>query len=145
MRRSGPAWTLKVLFGMLLRQTTGLDQSLPLLVGLDCAAPDYSTPCRRQKIPNVSLPYRGGIGPLNLLVDSTGVKTVGEGEWNALKHGRPKYRIWRKIHTGIDEETSEVRAVEVTNSNVGDAPMLPGLFDQIPPEQKIGSVTADGA
>ena len=69
----------------------------------------------------------------------------GEGEWNARKHGGSKRRIWRKIHIGIDEETLEVRAVEVTTSNIGDAQMLPELLDQIPPDQGIGSVTADGA
>jgi len=137
--------TMKVLFGMPLRQTTGFVQSLLMLVGLDWAVPDFSTLCRRQRTLNVNLPYRGGTGPLNLLIDSTGIKAEGEGEWNARKHGGPKRRIWRKIHLGIDEETLEVRAVEVTTSNVGDAPMLPELLDQIPPDQDIGSVTADGA
>lgn len=137
--------TLKVLFGMPLRQTTGFVQSLLRLVGLEWAVPDYSTLCRRQKTLNVSLPYRGGKGPLNLLIDSTGIKSEGEGEWNARKHGGPKRRIWRKIHIGIDEKTLEVRAVEVTISNVGDAPMLPELLNQIAPDQAIGSVTADGA
>ena len=137
--------TLKVLFGLPLRQTTGFVESLLQLGGLDWAVPDFSTLCRRQGTLNVSLPYRGGTGPLNLLIDSTGIKSEGEGEWNARKHGGPKRRIWRKIHIGIDEETLEVRAVEVTTSNVGDAPMLPELLDQIPPEQDIDSVTADGA
>ncbi|MEW9922511.1 IS5 family transposase [Marimonas sp. MJW-29] len=137
--------TLKVLFGMPLRQTTGFVKSLLRLIGLDWSVPDFSTLCRRQKTLNVSLPYRGGTGPLNLLIDSTGIKAEGEGEWNARKHGGPKRRIWRKIHIGIDEETLEVRAVEVTSSNVGDAPMLPELLYQIPADQTIGSVTADGA
>ena len=117
--------TLKVLFGLPLRQTTGFAQSLLGLVGLDWAVPDFSTLCRRQKTLNVSLPYRGGTGPLNLLIDSTGIKVEGEGEWNARKHGGPKRRIWRKIHITIDEETLEIRAVEVTRSSIGDAPMLP--------------------
>lgn len=137
--------TLKVLFGMPLRQTTGFVESLLRLAGLDWAVPDYSTLCRRQKTLHVSLPYRGSTGPLNLLIDSTGIKSEGEGEWNARKHGGSKRRIWRKIHIGIDEQTLEVRAVEVTTSNVGDAPMLPELLTQIPPDQDIGSVTADGA
>ncbi|TDK53375.1 IS5 family transposase [Antarcticimicrobium luteum] len=137
--------TLKVLFGMPLRQTTGFVQSLLRLIGLDWSVPDFSTLCRRQKTLNVSLPYRGGTGALNLLIDSTGIKAEGEGEWNARKHGGPKRRIWRKIHIGIDEETLEVRAIEVTTSNVGDAPMLPELLNQIPADQTIGSVTADGA
>ena len=137
--------TLKVLFGMPLRQTTGFVESLLHLVGLDWAVPNFSTLSRRQKTLNVSLPYRGGNGSLNLLIDSTGIKSEGEGEWNARKHGGPKRRIWRKIHIGIDEETLEVRAVEVTTSTVGDAPLLPELLDQIPEDQTIGSVTADGA
>ena len=78
-------------------------------------------------------------------VDSTGIKAEGEGEWNARKHGGPKRRIWRKIHIGIDEQTLDLRAVEVTGNNIGDAPMLPELLDQIPPDQDLGSVTADGA
>jgi len=137
--------TLKVLFGMPLRQTTGFVQSLLRLVGLDWSVPDFSTLCRRQKALNVALSYRGGTGPLNLLIDSTGIKAEGEGEWNARKHGGSKRRLWRKIHIGIDEETLEVRAVEVTTSNVGDAPMLPELLNQIQPDHVIGSVTADGA
>ena len=91
------------------------------------------------------LPYRGSTGPLNLLVDSTGIKAEGEGEWNARKHGGPKRRVWRKIHIGIDEETLEVRAVQVTACNIGDAPMPPELLNQIPSDQDIDSVTADGA
>ena len=69
----------------------------------------------------------------------------GEGEWNARKHGGSKKRLWRKLHLGMDEETLEVRAGGVTTSNVGDAPMLPDLLEQIPPDQEIATVTADGA
>jgi len=137
--------TMKVLFGLPLRQTTGFVQSLLKLVGLDWVVPDFSTLCRRQRTLNVAIPYRGGAGPLNLLIDSTGIKAEGEGEWNARKHGGSKRRLWRKIHIGIDEETLEVRAVEVTGSNIGDAPILPELLDQIAADEQIGSVTADGA
>ncbi len=137
--------TLKVLFGMPLRQATGFVESLLKLVGLDWEVPDYSTLCRRQKTLSVAIPYQGSKGALNLLIDSTGIKAEGEGEWNARKHGGAKRRLWRKIHIGINEETLEIRAVEVTSSNIGDPPMLPNLLDQIAPDQKIGSVTADGA
>ena len=136
--------TMKVLFGMPLRQTTGFVQSLLKLVGLDRTVPDFSTLCRRQRTLNVNIPYRGSKDPLNLLIDSTGIKAEGEGEWNARKHGGAKRRIWRKIHIGIDEKTLEVRAVEITGNNIADAPMLPELLDQIPPDQETGSVTADG-
>ena len=137
--------TMKVLFGMALRQTTGFVESLLQLIGLDWDVPDFSTLSRRQKTLAVNIPFRGSQGPLHLLIDSTGIKVEGEGEWNARKHGGQKRRVWRKIHIGIDEQTLEVRAVEVTSSDVGDAPMLPELLDQIPPDQEIASVTADGA
>ena len=137
--------TMKVLFGMALRQTTGFVESLLRLIGLDWAVPDFSTLSRRQKTLKVNIPYRGSDGPLHLLVDSTGIKVEGEGEWNARKHGGTNRRVWRKIHIGIDEKSLEIRAAEFTTSDIGDAPMLPELLDQIPPEQEIASVTADGA
>jgi hypothetical protein len=151
--------TMKVLFGLPLRQTTGFVESLLALIGLDWSVPDFSTLCRRQKTLPVAIPYRGSQGrgryicssPLIAAssdcraVDSTGIKAEGEGEWNARKHGGPKRRLWRKIHIAIDEQTLEIRAVEVTSSSVGDAPMLPDLLNQIPPDPEIGSVTGDGA
>lgn len=62
-----------------------------------------------------------------------------EGEWHARKHGGPKRRVWRKIHLGIDEETLEVRAVEITGSHIGDAPVLPDLLSQIPVMKRSGA------
>lgn len=137
--------TLKALFGLPLRQTTGLVASLLELAGLDWAVPDFSTLSRRQKGLNVAIPYRPSTGALHLLIDSTGIKAEGEGEWFAKKHGPSKPRQWRKVHLGIDADTLEIRAIEVTGSRVGDAPMLPGLLDQIPDGQPIGKVSADGA
>ncbi len=137
--------TMKVLFGLALRQTTGFVESLLRPMGLDWAVPDFSTLSRRQKALKVNIPYRGSDGSLHLLVDSTGIKVEGEGEWNARKHGGTKRRVWRKIHIGIYEKPLEIRAAEFTISEIGDAPMLPELLDQIPPDQEIASVTADGA
>ena len=135
--------TLKVLFGLPLQQTTGFVESLLKLVGLDWSVPDFSTLCRRQKTLSVAIPYKGPAGPLHLLIDSTGIKAEGEGEWNARKHGGPKRRLWRKIHIGIDEETMEIRAIEVTSRGIGYAPMLPDLLNQIPTDQDLGSVTQE--
>ncbi len=137
--------SMKVLFGMALRQTTGFVESLLRLAGLDWTAPDFSTLSRRQKTLAVNIPYRGSEGLSHLLVDSTGIKVEGEGEWHVRKHGGSKRRVWRKIHLGIDEQTLEVRAVGATGSHIGDALVLPDLLGQIPEDQKIGSVTADGA
>lgn len=137
--------TIKVLLGLPLRQTTGFVASLLELSGLGWAVPDFSTLSRRQKTLDVTIPYRGSKGALHLLVDSTGIKVEGEGEWHTRKHGGSKRRVWRKIHLGIDEETLEIRAVEVTSGNVGDAPTLPDLLAQIPANEDIAAVTADGA
>ncbi|PVE45189.1 IS5 family transposase [Pararhodobacter aggregans] len=137
--------TLKVLLGLPLRQTTGFVASLLELSGLGWSVPDFSTLSRRQKTLDVTIPFRGSKGALHLLIDSTGIKVEGEGEWHTRKHGGSKRRVWRKIHLGIDEQTLEIRAVEVTSSNVGDAPMLPELLAQIPADEEIATVTADGA
>jgi len=136
--------TIKILFGLPLRQTAGFVASLLRLAGLDWSVPDYSTLCRRQRTLAVRLPYRGSTGRLHLLVDSTGIKVRGEGEWQARKHGGSRRRVWRKVHLGIDETTMEVRAVEsslalatgpkepVDGSHVGDASVLPDLIGQDP-------------
>lgn len=137
--------TVKVLFGLLLRQATSFVASLLKPAGLDWPVPDYSTLCRRQKTLVVQLPCRGSGDPLHLLVDSTGIKVRGEGEWHARKHGGARWRVWRKVHLAVDEATLEMRVVEITGSGVGDAPMLPGLLSQIPEGEPIASLTADGA
>ena len=138
---------MKVLFGMALRQTTGFVESLLRLIGLDWAVPTFGTQSRRQKALNGNIPYRGSDGPLHLLVDSTGIKVEGEGAWTEEgqqtirgivcptkgKHGGTKRRVWRKIHIGIDKKSLKTRAAEFTTSNLGDAPMLPELLDQISP------------
>lgn len=121
--------TQKVMFGMPLRQTTGFVESLLQLVESGWGVPDFGTLCRCQKTLNVNLPYRGGTDPLSLLIDSTGIKAGGEGEWNARRHGGPKRRILRKILIGIDEETLEVRAVEVATSDL--PPIGPSLITRV--------------
>ena len=150
--------TIKVLFKLPLRQTTGMVASLLKLADLDWAVPDYTTLCRRQKTLAVQIPYRRADGPLNLLVDSTGIKFLGDGalswfackplpgnKWQARKHGVQGRRQWRKVHLAMDTATSDIRAVEFTPSSEGDSPVLPELLDQIPDSEEIGTVTADGA
>jgi hypothetical protein len=116
--------------------------------------PDYSTLCRRQSTLLVAIPYRGSPGPLYLLIASHGFLAN-----HCRAVGGSKRRLWRKINIhcptgassrccregGGDEETLEIRAIEVTSSSIGDAPMLPGLLSQIAPVQESGNVTADGA
>ena len=136
---------VKGLFGLPLRQATGTVASLLKMAKLDWPVPDFSTLSRRQKDLEVVIPYRPSSAGLNLLVDSTGVKMLGEGEWKTKKHGTDYRRQWRKVHLGIDAETLEIRAIEVTSNAVGDAPMLESLLEQIPPTEPVVSVTTDGA
>lgn len=134
-----------LLFKLPLRQTTGMVASLLKLADLDWAVPDYTTLCRRQKTLAVQIPYRRADGPLNLLVDSTGIKSLGDGEWQARKHGVQGRRQWRKVHLAMDAATSDIRAVEFTPSSDGDSPILPELLNHIPEGEEIGTLTADGA
>lgn len=92
--------TLKALFGLALRQTSGMVASLLELAKLDWPVPDHSTLCRRQKDLAVTIPYRPSRGVLHLLIDSTGIKAMGEGEWSTCKHGASRPRQWRKVHLG---------------------------------------------
>ena len=136
---------VKVLFGLPLRQTTGMVSSILQMAGLDWPVPDFSTLSRRQKTITVEVSSRRSAGPLNLLVDSTGVKFLGDGEWLARKHGTHRRRQYRKVHLAMDMGSGDVLAVEFTSSREGDSPVLPDLLDQIPPDQEIGTVTGDGA
>ena len=137
--------SIKVLFRLPLRQTAGMVVGLLQQAGLDWPVPDASTLCRRQKTLAVQIPYRRAGGPLNLLVDSTGIKFLGDGEWQARKHGVQGRRQWRKVHLAMDPATSDIRAVEFTPSRDGDSPVLPELLDQVSQDEPIGTVTADGA
>lgn len=137
--------SIKCLFGLALRQSLGLVESLLRLAGLNWPVPNFSTVSRRQQDLAVQLPYRPSQTALDLLVDSTGIKFLGEGEWKRKKHGAEYRRQWRKVHLAIDASSLEVRAIEVTDNSVGDAPMLPELLSQIPDEEAINSVGGDGA
>lgn len=137
--------TLKNLFGLVLRQTTGLVQSVLQLSGLAWPAPDFSTLCRRQLGLTVEVPYIRSQGGLHLLVDSTGIKFLGEGEWKCKKHGAERRRQWRKLHIDIDAQTLQIRAIFVTSNNVSDAAVLPSLLQQLPADEALESLTGDGA
>ncbi len=138
--------TLKVLFNLPLRQMVGLVDSLIQMAGIDWQAPNYSTLCHQQAQIAVQIPYRAsGQQPLILWIDSTGTKFRADGEWQTRKHGSLPRRLWRKVHIALEAGTGDVRAVEVTSSRQGDSPLLPDLLRQIPSEETIGTITADGA
>jgi len=130
-------------FGLALRQTEGLIGSIIELLGLDLAVPDHSTLSRRAKTLEAPLRRRLGTGPLHLLVDSTGLKLGGAGEWLVEKHGMSRRRSWRKLHIGIDAGSGEIVAVEVTRKEIDDAARTGALLDQL--ADPLASFTADGA
>ena len=136
---------IKSLFRLTLRMVTGFVQSLIKLCGLDWTAPDFTTLCRRQKYIDIRISYQKSRDGLQLLVDSTGLKFLGEDEWKRKKH-QPEYRRqWRKLHIGIDAKTLQIRAVQLTTNNVSDSQVLGDLLDQIPLDEQIDSVYTDGA
>ena len=99
------ALTLRVVFSLPLRQTEGFLDSLLRLMGLNLKAPDHTTLSRRNQIVAVPPLTRSYDGPIDLIVDSTGLKILGCGEWNAHKHkASKKRRDWRKLHIGVDAE-----------------------------------------
>ena len=135
--------TLRVVFSLPLRQTEGFLDSLLRLMGLNLKAPDHTTLSRRNQIVAVPPLTRSYDGPIDLIVDSTGLKILGCGEWNAHKHkASKKRRDWRKLHIGVDAEGFIV-AAELTASSRDDASTLPALLDTI--EVPIRRFTADGA
>jgi hypothetical protein len=137
------ALTMRAIFRLALRQTEGLIGSVIALLGLALTVPDHSTMCRRSK--RLALPSlrRSETGPLHLLVDSTGLKLGGAGEWLVEKHGTSRRRSWRKLHIGVDAESGEIIAIELTGKDVDDAARTGALIGQI--TDPIASFTADGA
>ena len=134
---------LRLVFHQPLRQTEGLLRSIADVLGVDIRVPDHTTLSRRGGGLTVLLKRVGRDEPLHLLVDSTGLKIYGEGEWLDQKHGIRARRRWRKLHLGVDADTHEIAAVELTPDDVGDVSEMPELLDQI--DGEVASLTADGA
>lgn len=137
--------TFKNFLGLALRQTTGLVESVLQLCGLAWPVPDSSTLCRRQRDLSVQIPYSPSKAGLHLLVDSTGIKLLGEGEWKCKKHGAEYRRQWRELHIGIDADNLQIRVICVTSNNVSDASVLPDLLAQLSPDEALKSLTGNGA
>ena len=137
------ALTLKAIFHLGFRQSQGLLASILTLLDVDREAPDYTTLCRRQKTLLVDLRATSVDQPRHVVIDSTGLKIYGEGEWKVRQHGWSKRRTWRKLHLGLDETTGEVLACVLTDNATDDAATVSELLDQV--DDKIAAVGADGA
>jgi hypothetical protein len=144
------ALTLKAVFRLALRQTEGLIGSIIHLLGLDLPVPDHTTLSRRAATLEVPRPRscsssEAGTGaePMHLLVDSTGLKLCGPGEWLIEKHGTRTRQSWRKLHLGRDVDTGQIVAATLTTPDVDDGPQVGPLLDQV--DGQIASFTGDGA
>ena len=137
------ALTLKAVFRLALRQTEGLIGSIIGLLGLELRVPDHSTLSRRAKTLEVPRPQPRRDGePLHLLVDSTGLRLCGAGEWLQEKHGTKTRRSWRKLHIGVDVGSGQIVAASLTAKEVDDGAEVGPLLDQVTGE--VASLIGDG-
>jgi hypothetical protein len=135
---------LRLAFHLALRQTEGLMASIFGLLGVPLSTPDHSTLSRRAR--EMGSIYKGCVLPdglIHLLIDSTGLKVFGAGEWLQEKHGAKARRSWKKLHLPVDADTGMIMASTLTGNDVGDPSQVAPRLDQI--EATIASVTADGA
>jgi IS5 family transposase len=137
------ALMLRLTFHLPLRQTEGFMKSIFALLGVTVSAADHSTLSRRATtLASVSL-GRMPEGPLHVLIDSTGLKVYGAGEWRQEKHGARARRSWRKLHLAVDADSGMIVAQTLTEKEIGDPSQVGPLLDQI--HGGIEQVTADGA
>ena len=139
--------TLRLIFHQPLRQTEGFVSSILGFMGLDLPVPDHSTLSRRGRGLSCVRRLRSSKDSLDLVVDSTGLKILGPGEWRQerlaeRKDGKPR-RSWKKLHLGIDADNGDIVASDLTDKDVGDVTVLPDLLDQV--EGRIHRFLGDGA
>ena len=141
------ALTLRAVFRLAYRQAEGLIGSVIGLLGLSLRVPDHTTFSRRAATLEVPRSGNAGAGaggePMHLLVDSTGLKLCGKGEWLLEKHGTATRRSWRMLHLGVDAGTGRIVASTLTPKEVDDASQADPLLDQV--AGSVASFTADGA
>ena len=136
--------TLKALYRLPYRGTEGMMRSLFRLMGRTDNVPDYTTLNRRSAALTVALDLAKREHPVHLVVDTTGLKVYGEGEWKVRQHGWSKRRTWRKLHLAVDERTQEIIVSDLTENSVGDQEYLPALLEAMPNDMKLRQVSADG-
>ena len=134
--------TVKEVFHLTNRGVEGFMRSIFQLLKINLPVPDHSTLSKRGKDLKVSLPKKNSQS-LNIVMDSTGLKIYGEGEWKVRMHGASKRRTWRKLHIGANPDDGEIQAVLLTENGVSDDQAVEGLLEQI--EQTILDFAADGA
>ncbi len=134
--------TLRAVFKLPYRQTEGFGRSVMTMLDVDVTVPDYTTLCKRSADLAVDLSTSRSQEAKHIVVDSTGLKVYGEGEWKVRKHGHSKRRTWCKLHLSVDAATHEVQAVELTEAGVDDAEAGRQLLHDTP--GPIEQVSGDG-
>ena len=122
---------LRELFQLPYRQTEGLGRSLVQLMEISLDIPDYTSLAKRAVKLGISLDVSRHSGPIDVVVDSTGLKVFGEGEWKMRKHGKSKRRTWRKLHLAVNPVTQEIEAETLTENSCDDAGQVDDLLDQV--------------
>jgi len=134
--------TIRELFQLPYRQTEGFGRSLAGLLQVDVAIPDFSSLAKRAAKLGVSLDIAQQRGPIDIVVDSTGLKVFGEGEWKTRAHGKSKRRTWRKVHLSVNPDTGKIEAEVLTENSGHDADQAEALLGQI--DQPITAFYGDG-
>jgi hypothetical protein len=138
------ALTLRTRFQLPLRSAQGFLEGLTQLMKLELKIPHYTQLSRRAGDLLIEIRRQPREGKLDLVIDSTGFKIYGEGEWKMRTHGKQKRRTWRKFHVAVDPDTHEVVAMELTEANVHDSEAMPDLMKGLE-NQNLGNVYGDGA
>jgi Transposase DDE domain len=135
--------SLREVFRLPYRQTEGLARSLVHLMEIDLEIPDYTSLAKRAASLRISLDVSRHTGPIDVVVDSTGLKVFGEGEWKMRAHGKSKRRTWRKLHLTINPDTQEIEAEVLTENSGHDADQVDAQLDQV--DGRIRRFYGDGA
>jgi hypothetical protein len=137
---------IRKVYGLALRQTEGLVKSIVGLLQLEMEVPDYTVICRRSrtlKINTILVERVNKGAQLQIVMDSTGLKVYGEGEWKVRQHGYSKHRIWRKMHIALNPEDGILHAAEMTTNAVDDAAMVKAVLEKI--KNRVKKCGGDGA
>lgn len=135
---------LRELFRLPYRQTEGLARALVKLMSADVRIPDHTSLQKRAAKLDVAIQVtQASAGPIHVVVDSTGLKVYGEGEWKVRKHGVGKRRTWRKLHLAVNPDTHEIVAETLTENSVHDADQVDELLDQV--DTGVETFYGDGA
>jgi IS5 family transposase len=135
--------TLRAVYHLALRAAQGLAESVFTLLQVSLPVPTYSTLSRRGARSEIELWRLPSSAPVHLVLDSSGFKVYGEGEWKVRQYGWSKRRTWRKLHLGVDEATGEIVAAVASEAGVTDDDVVPDLLEQV--DRPIQQVSADGA